>query len=156
MASFLQWECHRFDGFSLNTLYEMLQLRQRVFVVEQQSIYEDLDGLDQQAWHLLGRDGAEQLVAYARLLAPGVKYPDAAAIGRVVLEPIRRGTGLGAQLLGAAVQHCEQLFPGQPIMLSAQIAAQRFYHAFDFIPVSEPYDDGGILHVDMRRELGRA
>lgn len=156
MASFLQWQCHRFDGFTLQTLYEMLQLRDQVFVVEQQSIYGDLDGLDQQAWHLTGRDGAGLLVAYARLLAPGVKYPDAAALGRVVLDPVRRGTGLGFHLLNEAVQHCEQLFPGKPIMLSAQVSAQGFYHAFDFVPVSEPYDDGGILHVDMRRELARA
>lgn len=156
MASFLQWHCHGFDGFTLHTLYEMLQLRERVFVVEQQSIYDDLDGLDQAAWHVVGRDGEGQLIAYARLLAPGVKYRDAAAIGRVVLEPARRGSGLGAQLLSEAVRQCELYFTGQPLMLSAQIGAQRFYHRFGFVPVSEPYDDGGILHVDMRREVGRA
>lgn len=154
MASFLQWHCHRFSDFTLATLYQTLQLRESVFVVEQNSIYQDLDGLDQDAWHLSGRDGNGRLIAYARLLAPGVKYGDASAIGRVLLDPQRRGTGLGRQLLAEAVQRCETLFPGQPIMLSAQLAAQGFYLPFGFVPVSEPYDDGGIPHLDMRREVG--
>jgi ElaA protein len=151
MASFLQWHCQRFDDFTLAALYEVLQLRESVFVVEQQSIYHDLDGLDQEAWHVCGRDGAGRLIAYARLLAPMVKYPDACAIGRVVLPPERRGTGLGNQLLSSAIEQCEQLFPGRPIMLSAQANAQEFYRRFGFTPVSDPYDDGGIPHLDMRR-----
>ncbi|TCP11379.1 ElaA protein [Crenobacter luteus] len=156
MASFLQWQCHRFDGFTPLTVYEMLQLRDRVFVVEQQSIYGDIDGVDLSAWHLTGRDGAGRLIAYARLIDPDVKYRDAVAIGRVVVAPERRGTGLGKQLMAEAVTRCERLFPGSPIMLSAQLAAQRLYQGFGFVAVSEPYDDGGIPHVDMRRETHRA
>ncbi|AXK38890.1 GNAT family N-acetyltransferase [Crenobacter cavernae] len=152
MASFLQWQCHRFDGFTPVTLYGMLQLRDRVFVVEQQSIYGDIDGVDLSAWHLAGRDGSGRLIAYARLIDPGVKYPDAVAIGRVVVAPEQRGTGLGKQLMAEAVTRCERLFSATPIMLSAQVGAQGLYQAFGFAAVSEEYDDGGIPHVDMRRE----
>ncbi len=151
MASLLQWQCHPFEGFSPLALYEMLQLRDRVFVVEQQSIYGDVDGVDLHCHHLQGRDGHGKLQAYARLIAPGEKYPDASAIGRVVLEPAARGKGLGQQLLAEAVNHCLQLWPTAPIMLSAQTAAQGLYERFGFVAVSQPYDDGGILHVDMRR-----
>ena len=91
------------------------------------------------------------MLGYARLIAPGVKYPDATAIGRVVLEPAARGKGLGNQLLAEAVAHSLRLYPGAPIMLSAQTAAQGLYERFGFVAVSAPYDDGGILHVDMRR-----
>lgn len=151
MASLLQWQCHPFEGFTPHALYEMLQLRDRVFVLEQQSIYGDVDGVDLHCHHLLGRDDQGRLLAYARLIAPGVKYPDATAIGRVVLEPAARGKGLGNQLLAEAVAHSLRLYPGAPIMLSAQTAAQGLYERFGFVAVSEPYDDGGILHVDMRR-----
>lgn len=151
MASQVRWHCHGFGDFSVQQLYEVLQLRDQVFVVEQQSIYGDLDGLDQRCWHLSGRDGSERLVAYARLLAPGVKYPDAVAIGRVVIAPYRRGGGLGRQLVQQAIHHCEQLYPGRAIMLSAQASLQRFYEGLGFVVLSEPYDDGGILHLDMRR-----
>ena len=151
MASQVRWHCHGFGDFGVQQLYEVLQLRDRVFVVEQQSIYGDLDGLDQHGWHLSGRDGSERLVAYARLLAPGVKYLDAVAIGRVVIAPDRRGGGLGRQLVQQAIHHCEQRYPGRAIMLSAQASLQRFYEGLGFVVQSEPYDDGGILHLDMRR-----
>ncbi|WP_047238739.1 GNAT family N-acetyltransferase, partial [Chromobacterium subtsugae] len=124
----------------------------RVFVLEQQSLYGDVDGVDTHCLHLSGRDEAGRLLAYARLIAPGEKYPDAAAIGRVVVEPAARGQGLGKALLAQAVAQCQARYPGRAIMLSAQQDASAMYAAFDFEPVSEPYDDGGILHLDMRRE----
>ncbi|WP_293760952.1 GNAT family N-acetyltransferase [uncultured Aquitalea sp.] len=151
MASLLQWQCHDFDGFSPRALYETLQLRDQVFVVEQQSIYGDVDGEDLVCHHLCGRDGAGRLVGYARLIAPGRKYPDAVAIGRVVLAPTARGQGLGGQLLAEALHHCLRLWPEHPVMLSAQVNAQGLYERYGFVAVSEPYDDGGILHIDMRR-----
>lgn len=151
MASQVQWQCHDFGGFTLHTLYEVLQLRDQVFVLEQQSIYGDIDGTDPHCWHLSGRNAKGQLLAYARLIAPGQKYPDAAAIGRVVIPPQLRGSGLGKPLLQQAIHHCQRLFPGADIMLSAQAERQGFYAAFGFVPASAPYDDGGIIHLDMRR-----
>ncbi|MFD2447372.1 GNAT family N-acetyltransferase [Vogesella fluminis] len=152
----MRWHCHGFDDFGVRQLYEVLQLRDQVFVVEQQSIYGDLDGLDQRCRHLSGRDGSERLLAYARLLAPGVRYPDAVAIGRVVVAPDRRGGGLGRLLMLQAIHHCEQLYPGCAIMLSAQAPLQRFYEGLGFVVRSDPYDDGGMLHVDMYRHNARA
>ncbi|WP_147693196.1 GNAT family N-acetyltransferase [Vogesella mureinivorans] len=151
MPNPLQWQCHGFTDFTPHDLYQVLQLRDQVFVVEQQSIYGDIDGIDLDCWHLSARDASGRLVAYARLVAPGVKYPDATAIGRVVIPPYARGSGLAKPLMQQAVQQCEQLFPGRAIMLSAQQDKLGFYEQFGFHSVSAPYDDGGILHVDMRR-----
>ncbi|KIA79621.1 effector protein [Chromobacterium piscinae] len=152
MANRIAWHCHGFDGFTPLALYQVLQLRDQVFVVKQQSIYGDVDGVDTHCLHLSGRDEAGNLVAYARLIAPGEKYPDAAAIGRVVVAPEARGRSMGKALMAQAVAQCQIHFAGQPIMLSAQCDASGLYESFGFKPVSEPYDDGGILHVDMRRE----
>ena len=117
MPNPLQWQCHGFTDFTPHDLYQVLQLRDQVFVVEQQSIYGDIDGIDLDCWHLSARDASGRLVAYARLVAPGVKYPDATAIGRVVIPPYARGSGLAKPLMQQAVQQCEQLFPGRAIML---------------------------------------
>lgn len=152
MAIQVRWQCHGFGDFTATALYDMLQLRDRVFVLEQQSLYGDIDGVDRDCWHLSGRDAAGQLVAYARLIAPGVKYPDASAIGRVVIPQALRGSGLAKPLMQQAVQQCLALFPGRAIMLSAQADRQGFYESFGFRPVSAPYDDGGIPHLDMRRD----
>lgn len=151
MASLLQWQCHDFAGFSLTTLYEMLALRERVFVLEQQSIYGDLDGLDQMAWHICGRNDQGRLMAYARLIAPGDKYPDAAAITRVIVDPVLRGRGIGKRLLAITLDECEQRHGSVQQQLSAQVSAQRLYQELGFVVVSDPYDDGGIPHVDMLR-----
>lgn len=151
MATPLTWRCHAFSGFTTQTLYDVLALRDQVFVVEQDSIYGDIDGVDKHCWHLCGYDSADRLAAYARLIAPGDKYDDASAIGRVVLTPAWRGSGAGKALLAEAVQQCLRLWPNTPIMLSAQADKLAFYSAFGFVAVSAPYDDGGILHVTMRR-----
>ena len=81
-----------------------------------------------------------------------MKYPDASAIGRVVIPQALRGSGLAKPLMQQAVQQCLALFPGRAIMLSAQADRQGFYESFGFRPVSAPYYDGGIPHLDMRRD----
>jgi ElaA protein len=89
---------YRFDELSPAQLYQILALRSEVFVVEQQCIYQDLDNLDQQAMHLLGVDDSNNLVSYARILTPGVVYPEY-AIGRVIVAQSHRGTGEGHKLM---------------------------------------------------------
>lgn len=151
MPPALSWQCLPFEELSPLLLYQILGLRDRVFVVEQRSIYGDVDGLDPGALHIVGRGADGQLAAYARVLAPGVKDASAAAIGRVVLEPTCRGGGLGKALLAQAVAACERHYPGAPMVLSAQVEKLGFYQGFGFVAEGEPYDDGGVLHQDMRR-----
>ena len=135
-----QWQ--RFEELSPDALYEILRFRQSIFVVEQRSPYPDLDGLDQEAWHLLLRAEGE-LVGYLRLI------PRPLRIGRVaVAAPLRR-QGLGYRLMEEALLFCRERFPAQPIALGAQLHLVRFYESFGFTAVSDTYDDFGVPHVDM-------
>jgi ElaA protein len=145
----IAWHWSRFDELGLHALYELLALRQRVFILEQ-GPYLDADGLDQQAWHLLGRDGEGKLVAYLRVVDPGFKY-DEPSIGRVVTDASVRGSGVGRLLVAEGVAGCDRLWPGLPIRISAQAHLQRFYGETGFETVGEPYLEDEIPHVQMLR-----
>jgi len=130
-------------------LYALLALRCAVFVVEQQCAYLDVDGDDLQGdnRHLLGMHD-NQLVAYARLLAPA----DAASpvkIGRVIVSDSVRGARLGNRLMEQAINSCQQHWPGRDLFLSAQAHLQAFYGQHGFVAVGENYLEDGIPHVDM-------
>ena len=152
----LRWQWARFDDLSARAVHDALVLRAHVFVWEQQCIFQDADGLDPQAWHLLGwapaetPGGAPVLAAYARVFAPGVRYPEA-SIGRVVTAPAFRGGGLGRTLLAETLARIRAQWPGAPVRLEAQQRLQRFYESFGFTVASEPYLDDGIVHVKMVR-----
>lgn len=148
----LTWHCDPLAALSAAQLYQILALRARVFVLEQQCVYLDPDGLDLAAWHLRGLNEAGDLRAYARLLPPGLKGPAQTepAIGRVLTAPEARGQGLGQQLMSQAVTEGRRLWPGLAQVLSAQAHLQRFYAGFGFEPISEVYDEDGIPHIDMR------
>ncbi|MEO6279290.1 GNAT family N-acetyltransferase [Roseateles sp.] len=147
----MNWTCVRFGELSVQQLYNVLALRSEVFVVEQHCVFLDIDGLDPLTLHLLGeRDG--QLLAYARLLPPGLKAPDA-VIGRVVTSPAARGGGTGRALMAEAVAQCERLWPAHPVTLHAQAHLERFYASFGFLPVGEQYIEDGIPHIEMRKPL---
>ena len=140
-----QWQ--RFDDLSATALYELLQFRQQIFVVEQRSPYPDLDGLDLNAQHLLLRsDGA--LTGYLRMLLPS-DTASAVRIGRVAIAAEMRGRALGRRLMTEALSFCAEHYPGQPIALSAQIHLARFYSSFGFAEIGLPYDDFGVPHIDM-------
>jgi ElaA protein len=136
-------EWHRFEQLSREALYDMLRFRQSIFVVEQRSPYPDLDGLDPDAWHLLLRADGD-LAGYLRLTQLPRK------IGRVAVAAHLRHHGLGRRLMAEALRFCRELSPHQPIVLAAQLALVPFYESFGFAVVSEPYDDFGVLHADMR------
>ncbi|MCK5571936.1 MAG: GNAT family N-acetyltransferase, partial [Bacteroidetes bacterium] len=93
----MDWQWRRYQDLSLDELYAILALRQSVFVVEQQSLFLDPDGLDRDAWHLLGLDDRGKIAAYLRVLAPGVRFPDP-SIGRIVVLPELRGRGIGREM----------------------------------------------------------
>lgn len=147
----ISWQWKGFKELTVAQLYAMLALRQQVFVLEQTCLYPDIDGLDPGAQHLLGWrevDGKTELVAHLRCLAPGAKYEEM-SIGRVVTSPAARGSGLGRELVAQGVALAQQLHPGHAIRIGAQAHLEAFYHSFGFVTVSEPYDEDGILHIDM-------
>lgn len=139
-----------FDRLSGREVHDVLQLRQRVFVVEQTCPFLDADGLDPKCWHGLGRDEAGVLVATARIVPPGLKYEEP-AIGRVVTAPEARRTGAGRALMSSAIAQVQRLYPGQHIRLGAQRYLEKFYGSFGFEPIGEPYDEDGIPHIEMVR-----
>ncbi|WP_224367599.1 GNAT family N-acetyltransferase [Hyalangium versicolor] len=149
----LLWQWKRFEELAVDELYRVLALREQVFVVEQKSIYQDADGHDPGAHHLLGTvpESPEPLLAaYLRVLPPGLKYAEA-SFGRVVTAPSMRRYGYGKLLVEKGLAFIEATFPGAPIRIGAQHYLQRFYEGFGFRCVSDVYDEDGIPHIDMLR-----
>lgn len=150
----LAWTWTRFEGLGLQPLYDLLALRARVFVVEQQCAYLDPDGLDDQCWHLLGHDAQGRLQAYLRLADPGVKYAEP-SIGRVVTAPEVRGTGAGLALMCEGLARCQDTWPGRAVRISAQARLQRFYGSLGFQPVGDTYLEDDIPHIEMLCPAGQ-
>lgn len=147
----MRWTCLPFAELGVQQLYDVLALRSAVFVVEQQCVFLDIDGLDMQTWHLLGHADDGHLQAYARLIPPGLKGADA-LIGRVVTAPSARGSGAGRALMTEALARCERQWPGRAITLHAQAHLEPFYASFGFQPVGHRYIEDGIPHQEMRKE----
>lgn len=145
----LHWTWSRFETLGVDALYDALAVRCRVFILEQ-GPYLDLDGLDRHAWHLLGRDERGALLAYLRVVDPGLKYEEP-SIGRVITAPEVRGQGLGVALMREGVARCESAWPGRAIRISAQARLQGFYAALGFEPVGEEYLEDEIPHIEMLR-----
>ena len=144
------WRLLSFDDLRVSELYEALRLRSEVFVLEQECIYQDMDGLDRQAMHLLGvQDG--ELQAYARCFEPGVKFAEA-SIGRVLVRAAARGTGLGHALLEQAVLATAQVWGPQAIRIGAQAHLAGYYAKHGFKDVGKPYTEDGIPHLEMLRD----
>lgn len=153
VQSMTEWQFAAFAELGVAELYQVLQQRQQVFILEQACFYNDFDGLDQGAHHLLGWrtiDGKRTLAAYLRVLAPGAKYTEM-SLGRVLTSQAARGSGIGRELLVQGIAHAERLHPGHRIRIGAQRYLERFYAGFGFVTFSEPYDEDGIIHVDMLR-----
>lgn len=136
----------------MNTLelYTILQLRNEVFIVEQNCPYQDLDNKDQKSFHLMGVMQG-QLAAYARLLPQGVSY-EYASIGRVITSPKQRRSGAGKALMHEAIKRCTQLFGDGAIKLGAQLYLKSFYESFGFQQTSDMYLEDGIPHIEMLRQ----
>ncbi|RSK31802.1 GNAT family N-acetyltransferase [Hymenobacter metallilatus] len=146
----LIWILKPFPALTLPELYALLQLRAEVFVVEQACPFQDLDGQDQAAHHLLGYAPDGELAAYTRLFGAGITYPEA-SIGRVVVSPRYRRYGLGRALLQQSIAAVGELFGPQPIQIGAQLYLQAFYEDFGFRQVGEGYLEDGIPHIHMVR-----
>ncbi len=147
-AAVPDWRWCGFPAWPQPLLYAALRLRSAVFVVEQNCVFPDMDGLDLEAEHLCGVTASGEVLAYARLLRPGLKYAEA-SIGRVVTDPSVRRTGLGRELMRQALGGCRSRFPASPIRIGAQQRLERFYNEFGFVTEGERYLEDGIWHVEM-------
>ena len=137
-----------FDDLTISELYDVLQLREDVFQIEQNCIYKDIDNKDRKCYHLMLFKDAE-LVAYCRLVPSGISYEGYASIGRVVSSSKYRKEGYGRQLMIKAMEKITQVFPHLPIKISAQLYLQKFYESFGFTAVSEWYMEDEIPHIAM-------
>jgi ElaA protein len=179
----IAWSLRPWSSLTVAELHALLQLRSRVFVVEQQCVFLEIDGRDPDAFHLLGTvrealpesgigtaihgaggDGPSaaaralgdaHLAAYARLFAPGVRYPHASCIGRVITHPSARGTGAGRAVMREAIAACEARWPGAPIGLEAQQRLEAFYQSLGFRTTGAMYIEDDIPHVPMVRDAGQ-
>ncbi|MBK6383415.1 MAG: GNAT family N-acetyltransferase [Chitinophagaceae bacterium] len=144
----INWFCKKFDELSPYELYAILQLRNEVFVVEQNCPYQDADNKDQSSWHLMGWLD-DKLVAYTRLLPLGVAYPEMPSIGRVVTSPSVRRSGIGKKLMEKSIEELYKLFGNTPIKIGAQLYLLKFYTSLGFQQTSDIYLEDNIEHVEM-------
>jgi len=143
----ISWEIKAFAGLTTAQLYMLLRLRNEVFVVEQNCPYQDIDGKDLKAMHLMAMDG-DRLAAYCRLLPAGVSYPEC-SIGRVITCSDYRGSGLGQKLMESAIREIRKHYGEVPVRIGAQYYLKRFYESFGFAQTSEIYLEDGIEHIEM-------
>ncbi|MEO6537202.1 MAG: GNAT family N-acetyltransferase [Ferruginibacter sp.] len=143
----LTWSFKSFKELSVTELYEILKLRNEVFVVEQNCVYLDTDDKDQQSFHLCGWLG-DRLVSYVRILPPGVSYIES-SIGRVVIQPGFRKNGAGKLLMQKAIQKTYMQFNCTGIRIGAQLYLLSFYTNLGFTQTSDIYLEDGISHIEM-------
>ncbi|MBY6261457.1 GNAT family N-acetyltransferase [Azospirillum sp. 412522] len=140
-----------FDALTLTELHDMLALRNRVFVVEQSSPYPDIDGQDPRALHLIATDGTGAIVGCARCLGPdGGRSEAPVSFGRLAVDRSQRSSGLGRALVAESLAVLAERWPDRDVVIGAQLYLERFYGGFGLIRDTDPYDDFGIPHIDMR------
>ena len=146
----INWVFKGFKELSPFELYEILKLRSLVFVVEQQCVFLDMDGIDKHCHHLAGYVNG-RLVASSRIIAAGLAYDVFPSIGRVVTSPETRGRGYGIQLMNESIKRLVGLYGESPIKIGAQLYLKNFYGSFGFVQVGETYLEDGIEHIPMIR-----
>ena len=143
----MDWKIANFDDLTTRELYTVMRLRQDVFVLEQNCVYRDLDGLDLAAVHILCWEDGE-LLAYLRCLQPGASYPQS-SIGRIVVSPLARGCDLGRELVNRGIAYNLETWPDTDIRIGAQAYLEKFYTELGFVTDGEPYMEDGIEHIHM-------
>ncbi|MCK0144063.1 GNAT family N-acetyltransferase [Arenibacter sp. F26102] len=143
-------EIKKFHELGVQELYDILQLRSEVFVVEQDCVYQDLDGKDEFALHVIGSKN-KKVVAYTRVFKAGDYFKEA-SIGRVVVRKSERQFGFGLQIMQASIAVIEQNFGSTPIHISAQKYLTKFYTSLGFKKIGEEYLEDGIPHLAMIKE----
>lgn len=143
----ISWKCQPFNSLTPYELYAIIRLRNEVFVVEQNCVFQDADDKDQQCYHLMGLI-ENRMAAYARLVPAGVCY-HYISIGRVITSPAFRKSGAGKALMQKAIEECYRLFNEQTIKIGAQFHLKKFYESFGFLQSSEVYLEDNIPHIEM-------
>ena len=147
-----KWEIKEFDELSLNQLYEIARSRYKVFIEEQKIICEEeLDGLDNKCIHVFLQD-EERVVAYCRIVPKGINYENI-SIGRVLVLNEFRRKGIAQEMLNETVEYIKANFHDNRIILSSQLYAKELYESVGFIVESDIYDEAGIPHVKMYKNI---
>ena len=144
----ITWSCKSFSELSPHELYAVLRLRNEVFAVEQNCVYLDCDNKDQGSYHLCGWQD-NSLVAYARLMPPGLVYAEP-SIGRVITSATVRKQGIGKELMKIAIKKANKLFKTSSITISAQLYLKHFYESLGFAQCSDIYIEDHIDHIKMQ------
>jgi ElaA protein len=153
-ARTFHWQWCALNELSAGQLYAVLAAREAVFIVEQRCAYQDLDGWDLKAEHLVAWSGVD-VAGYLRLLAPGVRFAEP-SIGRILTMQAFRGSGLGRQVVAKGIEHAQLRYPGCGVRISAQSHLEKFYQSLRFETVSAGYLEDGIPHVEMLLAPSRA
>lgn len=148
MNNKITWSVLQFNDLSVKQLFDVLQLRNQIFIVEQNCPYLDVDEKDPKSFHVLGINQYQKLIATSRILPPGVSYSET-SIGRVAVATGSRGTGIGDELNQVSMKFIRDYYGEVPIRLSAQKHLSNYYNKHGFKVVSDPYDEDGIPHVEM-------
>lgn len=147
----MKWEIKKFKELSVEELYRILELRNSVFIVEQECIYQDCDRKDLEAFHLLCIED-DKVIATLRILNKGVAYKEM-SIGRVVVHKEYRRKNLGRKSMELAIQFIKDKYGDSPIRISAQVYIKEFYKSLGFIEVSDVYLEDDIPHIEMLYEM---
>jgi ElaA protein len=147
----ISWSWSHFEVLRPGDLYDIIALRTAVFIVEQRCAYQDTDGVDSVSHHLWTRGSDGSIVAYLRVVPPGVKYGEP-SLGRIATAIGARGLGLGRALVGEGITRLEGLYGQEPIRIGAQRYLLGFYQELGFSPIGSAYDEDGIPHVEMLRK----
>lgn len=145
----MNWTIKTFEQLTSKQLYQILQARVDVFVVEQNCPYREIDDIDQESIHFFIEE-QDKIVAYARIIPKGLLY-DSASIGRILVHKDYRKHGYGRKLLEACIDWVEENWNEKDIILHAQVYLREFYRSFGFVEITETYLEDGIPHVEMLR-----
>lgn len=144
----LDWQVKHYPVLTTNEFHDIIALRLKAFVVEQNCSYLDLDGKDKKCYHLICRDGYGKVIATARILPPGLAYPEV-SIGRVVIDESSRGQGIGHELMTQSMTFVKDEFGDVPIRISAQKHLENYYGKHGFVSTGKEYLEDDIPHVEM-------
>lgn len=150
MNSPIIWNIKSFEELTTQELYKIIRARVEVFVIDQDTPYQDLDNYDQKALHIWAEQDGE-LLAYCRIFEKGIKYSET-SIGRVLTTTNARKKGLGKELISIAIENIEKLFKTSEIRISAQDYLIKFYSDFGFVDTGKKYLEDNLPHTEMKRD----